>query len=228
MREGLLRALDDGVADRRLTLVSAPAGSGKTTLVAQWAARPSAGRAFAWLSLDPEDEDPVRFWDGVVAALARVLGLDFGARARAALRARGASLTKVVVPLVLNDLVLRDERAVVLVLDDLHAIEDPDALRSLAAFVARAPRSLHVAVTTRRDPPLGLPRLRARGELAEVRGPELRFTDTDAEAMLAALGADVTPAQLADLQTRTEGWAAGLQLAGLSLRHRPRGALIED
>jgi LuxR family maltose regulon positive regulatory protein len=224
-RDDLLARL--AAADARLTLVSAPAGSGKTTLVAQWARWPGEGRAFAWLSLDPEDEDPVRFWDGVIGALERVHGDGFGARARSALRARGASLTKVVVPLLLNALVDDADRRAVLVLDDLHAIEDPEALRSLAAFVERAPSTLHVAVTTRRDPPLGLARLRARGELAEVRGPDLRFTDDDAAAMLAALGADVSAEQLADLQLRTEGWAAGLQLAGLSLRDRPRGVLVE-
>src|SRR6476620_5347591 len=135
----------------RLTVVCAPAGSGKTTLVAQWADWPGDPRPFAWLSLDPEDEDPVRFWNGIILALERVYRDGFGAQVRAALRAPGVSLTRVVVPLLLNELVARGTPAV-LVLDDLHAIEDPEALRSLTAFVERAPATLHVAVATRRDP----------------------------------------------------------------------------
>src|SRR3954470_23678292 len=186
-RKALVTALSRA-GPRRLTLVSAPAGSGKTTLVAQWAAWPGEPRRFAWLSLDPEDGDPVRFWDGIISALGRHRP-GFGARPRAALRSSGTSLTRTVVPLWVNELAA-DGEPVVLVLDDLHAVEDPETLRALAALVERAPASLHVAVTTRRDPPLGLPRLRARGELTEVGARDLRFSDEDAASLLRALGAD--------------------------------------
>ncbi|HSD76905.1 MAG TPA: AAA family ATPase, partial [Solirubrobacteraceae bacterium] len=220
-REALVRAL---VADpyARLTLVSAPAGAGKTTLVAQWVASPLEHRAVAWLSLDPEDNDPVRFWDCVIAALGRVRP-GTGERARAALRAPGTDLTRVVLPLLVNDLAALPE-PVVLVLDDLHAVADDALLRSLAFLLDRAPPTLHVAVTTRADPPLPLARLRARGELVEVRAADLRFTDVEATALLAALGLELVAGEVAELQLRTEGWAAGLQLAGLSLRSRPATA----
>jgi LuxR family maltose regulon positive regulatory protein len=220
-REGLVRAL---MAEprARLTLVSAPAGSGKTTLVVQWVTSPEERRPAAWLSLDPEDNDPVRFWAGVIAALGRVHP-GVGDGAAAALRAPGTGLTTVVLPLLVNDLARLDE-PVVLVLDDLHVIAADQLLRSLAFLVDRAPAMLHVAVTTRADPPLPLARLRARGELVEVRAADLRFNDVEATAMLGGLGLDLVAGEMAELQLRTEGWAAGLQLAGLSLRSRPATA----
>src|SRR4051794_26773237 len=134
LRSGLA-ARDDLVAvlaaegAHRLTLVSAPAGSGKTTLVTQWAASAAERRPFAWLSLDPEDSDPVRFWDGILRALAHVWP-GAGERAAAALRAPGTSLTRTVVPLVVNE-VAEHADPVVLVLDDLHVVEDPEAVRAL-------------------------------------------------------------------------------------------------
>ena len=219
-REDLVRTLV-GNPLARLTLVSAPAGSGKTTLVAQWHASPDEDRRFAWLSLDPEDNDPVRFWDCVIAALARVQpGL--GGRAHAALHAPGTSPTMVVLPLLINELAELDE-PVVLVLDDLHLITDRDIHRSLAYLIDRAPPTLHVAATTRADPPLPVARLRARGQLVEVRTAELRFSDDEAAAMLEGLGLALLAPQVAELQLHTEGWAAGLQLAGLSLRGRAAG-----
>jgi LuxR family maltose regulon positive regulatory protein len=211
-----------GNPDARLTLVSAPAGSGKTTLVTQWLASAAEERRFAWLALDPEDGDPVRFWDCVVASLGRVRpGL--GARAQAALRAPRTSITMVVLPLLINELADLPE-PIVLVLDDLHAIGDPAVHRSLAFLIDRAPATLHLAITTRTDPPLPLARLRARRQLVEVRGTDLRFSDEEARAMLEGLGLALGSGEVAELQLRTEGWAAGLQLAGLSLRGRPAGA----
>src|SRR4051812_10343264 len=127
-REGLVAMLARP-RPHRLALVSAPAGSGKTTLAAQWAASPVEGRAFAWLSLDPEDADPVRFWDGILSALERVRPGTVDA-ARSALRAPRTSLTRTVVPLVINA-IAGDPEPLVLVLDDLHVIEDPEALRAL-------------------------------------------------------------------------------------------------
>src|SRR3954454_9621168 len=189
----------------RLTLVAAPAGFGKTTLLSQWATAPIESRPFAWLSLDPEDSDPVRLWYGIIAALDRVLP-GIGKQARAALRARGTSLTRTAVPLLINDLAMRPE-PLVLVLDDLHLIEQPEALRALTLLIERAPAGLHVAATARADPPLELPRMRARGQLLEVRAEDLRFSRDEAAAMLHGLGLDVEPAQLESLQSQTEGWA---------------------
>jgi LuxR family transcriptional regulator, maltose regulon positive regulatory protein len=205
----------------RLTLVAAPAGAGKTTLMAQWSASADEHRRFAWLSLDPDDDDPVRFWDCVIAAL-RHVHPGLGARAHAALHAPGTSPTMVVLPLLINELAALRE-PVVLVLDDLHVVTDRDIHRSLAFLVDRAPPTLHLAATTRADAPLPVARLRARGQLVEVRGSELRFSDAEAAAMLEGLGLAVLAGEVAELQLHVEGWAAGLQLAGLSLRGRPAG-----
>src|SRR4051794_36200708 len=217
---GSLLALLGAERRARLTLVSAPAGAGKTTLLSQWHAAAAEERPFAWLSLDPEDADPVRFWGLVVDAL-RTVHPGFGEQAAAALRAGRAGLTDVVVPLVVNE-AAGWPRATVLVLDDLHAIGDaPEVHRSLGFLLDHLPASLHVAVTTRSDPPLPVARLRARGELTEIRARDLRFTDAEAAALLhRGFGLELAGAQVARLQERTEGWAAGLQLAGLSLGRR--------
>jgi LuxR family maltose regulon positive regulatory protein len=219
VREELLERLAG--ADARLTLVSAPAGSGKTTLVAQWATWAGEARSFAWLSLDPEDADPVRFWGCVIGAL-RTAHPGFGAEALAALRAGAAAIGGAVVPLIINE-ALTLPRPTVLVLDDLHALGDEadDVYRTLAALLDRLPDTLQLAVTTRSEPPLPVPRLRARGLLAEIRAGDLRFTDDDAAALLRrGFGVELDPDAVARLQERTEGWAAGLQLAGVSLGRR--------
>jgi LuxR family transcriptional regulator, maltose regulon positive regulatory protein len=225
-REALVATLA-GAAHTRLTLLSAPPGSGKTTLLQQWHRAASPAQRFAWLSLDAGDDDPVRFWTCVIEAL-RMVAPGFGARAAGALRSPGASLDAVVVALLVNELAQLDGR-VVLVIDDLHVLSDREIHGSLAAFVERLPPTLHLAVATRTVPPWPLlPRLRARDEIVEVGALQLRFSDVEAAAYLTGLGLGLEAAQIADIQQRTEGWAAGLQLAGLSLRGRPeRDDLLE-
>jgi LuxR family maltose regulon positive regulatory protein len=217
-RDGLINALTaDGA--RKLTLVAAPPGFGKTTLLVEWNASEREERPFAWLSLDPADNDPVRFWGGVIEAL-RTVEPGVGAAALATLRARNVSLVEVVLPLLLNDLAGLDRR-LVLVLDDLHLVGEPRIHESLDFFVAQLPASLHLALATRADPPLPLARYRARGEMTEVRAAQLRFSDTETRALLNGilrLGLEVD--DVARLQRRTEGWAAGLYLAALSLHGR--------
>jgi LuxR family maltose regulon positive regulatory protein len=212
-------------ADRhaRLTLVSAPAGAGKTTLLAEWCASPHEQRRFAWLSLDPEDGDPVRFWGCVVTAL-RTVHPGFGERTLGALRSAHGRLLDVVVPLFVNEAAeLPDDT--VLVLDDLHVVGNPAVHGSLAFLVDRLPEPLRLAVATRGDPPLPLGRWRARGEVVEVRPSELRFSDHEAAALLLdRFGIRLEAGELTRLQARTEGWAAGLQLAALTLR---RGVGLE-
>jgi LuxR family maltose regulon positive regulatory protein len=226
-REGLvprseLVALLAGAEHTRLTMLSAPAGSGKTTLLQQWHLGAPASQPFAWLSLEPSDDDPVRFWTCVIEAL-RMVAPGIGARAEGALRSPGASLEEVVVPLLVNELRELPTR-VVLVLDDLHAVADEHIHRSLVAFVERLPVTLHLAIATRTDPPWPiLPRLRARDQLVEVRAGQMRFSEAEAGSYLTALGLDLSADQIAEIQYRTEGWAAGLQLAGLSLREHPEG-----
>ena len=206
-------------ASSRLTLVAAPAGSGKTSLLAEWHSDPREQRPFAWISLDAGDNDPVRFWDGVIAAL-RTVDPALGANVESALHSPGTTIAEHMLPLLINELSDRDE-SIVLALDDYHVIANGQIHRQIEAFIDRLPLSMHVAIATRSDPPLPLGRLRARAQLTEIRAADLRFDATEAEAFLnEMLGLDLDRNDVVALQDRTEGWVAGLQLAGLSLRDR--------
>jgi ATP/maltotriose-dependent transcriptional regulator MalT len=214
-RRDLLSVLRSG--SRRLTLVAAPPGFGKTTLLAEWAGE--EGPAVAWLSVDDDDNDPVRFFAYMIEALRREEP-ELGGRALAALRAPGADPVEVVLPLLLNDLAgLTGE--LVLVIDDYHLITNPEIHEALTYLIERSPPTFRLVLATREDPPLGLGRLRARGELSELRASELRFSEEETAAFLAdALGLKLSDDDVARLQARTEGWPAALYLAALSLRGR--------
>jgi len=206
--------------DFDVALIAAPAGAGKTTLLAAWHAAAEERRAFAWLSLDDDDNDPVRFWGGIVAAL-QTLHPEVGERAATALRARSVPLGDVSLPLLVGDLAALDA-PVVLALDDYHLIVDDEVHASVRWLLDHLPGTLTLAVATRADPPLPLSRLRARGQLREIRGLDLRCSVEQAAALLnGVLGLSLAPGDVAALRERTEGWAAGLQLAGLSLRSHP-------
>jgi LuxR family maltose regulon positive regulatory protein len=216
VRPRLVDRLTEGV-ESELTVVCAPAGFGKTALLADWARH--SGRAVAWLSLDAGDNDPVRFWRDVTAALE---GMRAGAGRGLAvlLRPPPRSFEAVVTALVNNLAAAPGELA--LVLDDYHLIESQAVHQSLGLLLEHLPAGLRLAVASRSDPPLPLARLRARGQLVEVRAAELRFTQEEAAALLReAVGHDLPDDAVAALAARTEGWAAGLQLAALSLRGRP-------
>jgi ATP/maltotriose-dependent transcriptional regulator MalT len=211
-RQRLVEALGEGLARGRV-LVCAPAGSGKTALLADWAR--GDGRPVAWLGLDGDDSDPARFWRYVVAALDR---------ARPGLAGRvgpppPGSVEGLVMALI-NELAADpgpDE--VLLVLDDYHLVDSGPVHESVALLLENLPPGLAVVVSGRADPPLPLARLRARGQLAELRAADLRFTDQEAAALLGETAGPGLPGPaVAALVARTEGWAAGLQLAGLSLR----------
>jgi LuxR family maltose regulon positive regulatory protein len=213
-RPRLVERLEEGLA-RGLLLVCAPAGFGKTSLLADWARR--GGRPVAWLSLDQADNDPARFWRHAVAALDR---------ARPGIAEQVAPLLgpppprsfEGLVTALINQLAARPDQ-VVLVLDDYHLVEAQPVRASLGFLLEHRPSGLHLALTSRADPPLALARLRGRGQLAELRDADLRFTAEEAAALLrGAVGPDLPEAAVAVLAVRTEGWAAGLQLAGLSLR----------
>jgi LuxR family maltose regulon positive regulatory protein len=222
-RRDLLAVLRGG-GSRRLTLLAAPPGFGKTTLLAEWAAAED-GPAVAWLSLDENDNDPARFFAYMATALRRVAP-DLGGRAVAALRSPGADLAEVVLPLFLNDLADLD-RDLVLVVDDYHVITNHEIHEALAYLIGRLPSAFRLVLATREDPPLPLGRLRASGELGELRVGQLRFSDEETAAFLTeALGLELSAEDVARLQARTEGWPAALYLAALSLRGRPDASML--
>ena len=216
-RPRLARRLDEGAA-RGLVLVCAPAGSGKTALLADWAR--SGGHPAAWLSLDDADNDPARFWRHAVAALDRACpGIE--ERVGPLLGPPAPSSFEGLVTALINELAAEPgDGQALLVLDDYHLIGSPPVHASLDFLLEHRPPGLHPVLASRADPPLPLARLRARGQLAELRAPELRFTADEAAALLAGkrVGADLPDAAMTALADRTEGWAAGLQLAALSLR----------
>ena len=207
--------------DHRLTLVSAPAGFGKTTLLTGWLAgladqepRVRAG----WLSLDAGDNDLVRFLTHVVAALEGA-GLEIGAGPEAV----DAAAPSAVLTALVNQVARAGGHAPagswVLVLDDYHVIEAAEVHEAVTFLLDHLPEQLHLVIATRADPPLPVARLRSRGQLAEVRAGDLRFTATEAEEFLnRSMGLSLRAADVDALDERTEGWIAGLQLAGLSLR----------
>jgi LuxR family maltose regulon positive regulatory protein len=216
-RQHLLRAFYDALVSHPLTLLSAPAGYGKTTLLATL---PSAFPELhlAWLSLDEDDNDPARFLAALIIAL-QVSNPAGGATAQILL----ASLTnpaaemRRVIDVLINDM-LQNQAEAYLVLDDLHLITEPAVYAMLNYLLERLPPSMHLAVATRHDPPLSLARLRARGQLAELRLPDLRFTLDEAGLFLnEKLHLGLSHDDLAALQSRAEGWAAGLRLLAGSL-----------
>jgi ATP/maltotriose-dependent transcriptional regulator MalT len=214
----------DGGEGPRLVLVAAPAGFGKTTLLAQWlaAAQPSQRRV-AWLALDPGDADLRRFLTHLVAAI-QTAEPEAGADALALLEAGGATPTDAVLVSLINDLDVLAGPTVV-ALDDYHVIDGTAVHEAVTFLLDNLPPHVTLAMTTRADPPLPLARLRARGELLEVRAADLRFTTDEAEVFLnEVMGLQLEPALVTALEARTEGWAAGLQLAALSARTRAGAA----
>jgi LuxR family maltose regulon positive regulatory protein len=210
----------------RLILVSAPAGFGKTTVVAAWLAALAAAPATAaepppraaWLALDAEDDAPPRFWSYVVAAL-QTAAPGVGLVAQAALASPQPPPIEPALVALLNDLAALDGR-LLLALDDYHRITAPAIHRGVELLLDHLPPQVCLLIATREDPPLALARLRARGQLAEVRAADLRFSPAEADAFLnAAQGLALPAPAVATLTARTEGWAAGLRLAALALRH---------
>ena len=216
-RPAPLRHLEEAV-DGRLTLVSAPAGFGKTTLLAEWLmASQNADRRFGWLSLDDRDRDPATFLRYVVAALQHAVP-GIGAAALELLASSPSAMEAALTALV-NDLAATPNE-VWLVLDDYHLVDAPVIGEAMTFLLDHLPAHAHLVIGTRADPGLPLPRLRARGQLVEVRAADLRFTQEEATAYLAASGAELAPDDVAALAARTEGWIAALQLAAHSLRGR--------
>jgi LuxR family maltose regulon positive regulatory protein len=215
---GRLLAELDAAVSTPLTLVSAAAGWGKTTLLAAWARLHH--REIAWLSLEESDDAPARFWTAVIAAL-RTRAPGVGVVALGMLRSPQPPPLSAVVTALVNDLTGVGEQGapLALILDDYQVIEEPAIHESLALLLAHLPAGMRLIVASRIDPALPLARLRARGQLAELRAADLRFTPEDAGDFLRnALGSPLAEDEVLALARRTEGWAAGLQLAGLALR----------
>src|SRR4051812_14853763 len=224
-RGELIQRLRHGL-HRRLNLVAAPAGWGKTTLLAEWLTVED-DVAFAWLTLDEDDNDPARFWSYVAAALRRA-GVEVPAAFEAAVAAPGTAVSETALPVLVNTLAHAAHEHV-LVLDDYHLISDPAIHDGVRFLLGHLPLTSHLVIATRSEPPVDVSRLRARGELGEILSEQLRFSEAEATALLndtleLELGAD----DLHRLSDRTEGWAAGLYLAGLSLRDRVGADLDED
>jgi LuxR family maltose regulon positive regulatory protein len=246
LRLRLLNRLDEGLG-RRLTLISAPAGSGKTTLAASWlhglGGRKQAAPRVAWLSLEPEDNDPIRFLTHFVAALQRI-DSKVGQTARPYLETPHALNLHHLMTLLINDLAGLSEPSAerraapkaerlpeqrpdpkpeqsVLVLDDYHVINHSDLQEAVAFFLEHLPSNFHLVVVTREEPLLPLPRLRVRWEVTEIRTQDLRFTGEETVIFLKrTMGLALTAEEVRALEDRTEGWIAGLQMAALSLRGR--------
>jgi LuxR family transcriptional regulator, maltose regulon positive regulatory protein len=228
LRPRLVQRLNQGLeAGRRLTLISAPAGFGKSLCASEWAA--SLGRQpVAWLSLDASDNDPGRFFIYLIAALqklepaARLPGV--GAEIAGVLASGQLPPAELISTSLVNDLLALTSPAgrSLLFLDDFHVIQHPMILSVLEKLVANLPPALHLVLLTREDPALPLARLRANNLLTEVRAADLRFTGAETQHFLNDLmGLSLAHSDLAALEERTEGWIVGLQLAGLSMRERP-------
>ena len=210
-------------AESALTLVSAPAGFGKTTLLTEWLAdAPADGRSAAWLSLDQRDNDPAIFWTYLIAAL-QTASPGVGTGALVALQSPPAPI-EAVLAILLNDLGAVSG-SVVLVLDDFHVIDAREIHEGVVFMLEHLPPRFHLVIAGRADPALPLSRLRGRGELVEIRAADLRFTPDEAATYLnEVMGLVLRAEDVAALEGRTEGWIAALQLAALSLRGRDDAA----
>ena len=214
LRPRLIEQMNKGL-HRKLTLISAPAGFGKSTLVSEWIA--SCGRPVAWLSLDEGDNDFTRFLTYLIAALQTILPM-IGAEVQRMLQSPQTPPSESLLHILLNEMAGISEH-IVLVLDDFHLIEDKEIGKALIFLLERLPPQLHLVITTREDPNLPLARLRARDQLTELRAADLRFTQAEAAEFLdQVMGLSLSEGDIASLEARTEGWIAGLQLAAISMQ----------
>jgi LuxR family maltose regulon positive regulatory protein len=235
-RPRLIERLNAGIRGK-LTLISAPAGFGKTTLLSEWVGL--CGQPIAWVSLEQGDNDPVRFWAYCIAALQRTQARSsgttktapseaetveaqtaVGAAALAMLRSARPPSTEAILTTLINDVAaITDDFG--LVLDDYHAIDAQSIHAGLAFLLDHLPPQMHVVIASRSDPPLPLARLRTRGQLTELRAADLLFTPDEAATFLNdVMGLGLSAGDVAALETRTEGWIAGLQVAALSMQGR--------
>jgi len=225
LRPRLIERLNEGL-HRKLTLISAPAGFGKTTLLSEWLS--GCERPAAWLSLDEGDSDPTRFLAYLVAAL-RTIAANIGEGALGVLQSPRPPPTESILTALLNEIsTIPDD--FVLVLDDYHVVDAKPVDDALTFLLDHLPSQMHLVIATREDPNLPLARLRVRGQLGELRAADLRFTPDEAAGFLnEVMGLNLSAEDIAALETRTEGWIAGLQLAALSMRgHKDATSFIQS
>jgi LuxR family maltose regulon positive regulatory protein len=223
-RPRLIERLNAG-ARRKLTLISAPAGFGKTTLLSAWAQQ--CARPVAWISLDAGDNDPARFWAYVIAAL-QMVQADLGEAALLALQSPQPPPMEGLLTSLINEIAQVSD-PFTLVLDDFHTIANPPIHDGLMFLLDHMPPSMHLILSSRADPPWPLARLRARRELTELRARDLRFTAEEASVFLDdVMDLNLSSEDVAALEARTEGWIAGLQMASLALQgHVHRSEFIQ-
>jgi LuxR family maltose regulon positive regulatory protein len=221
-RPRLIERLDEGLAKGgRLTLVSAPAGFGKTTLVSEWIA--SCGKPVAWVSLDEGDNDLVRFISYLIAAL-QTIKAGIGESLFVALQSHQPPSTEVILTALLNE-ISAIPKNFLFILDDYHSIDSQPVDQALAFLVEHLPPQMHMVIATREDPSIPLARLRARGQLTELRAADLQFTRSEAAEFLnQMMGLNLSEGDIDALEARTEGWIAGLQMAALSMQGREDSA----
>jgi LuxR family maltose regulon positive regulatory protein len=226
-RPRLIERLNEGLSSgRKLTLISASAGFGKTTLVSEWVV--SRKRPIAWLSLDEGDNDPTRFLTYLVAALQTVVA-NIGEGVLGALQSPQPPPPETILTALLNEITTIPDNFV-LVLDDYHTIDSKAVDSALAFLLEHLPPQMHLVIATREDPHLPLSRLRVRSQLTELRAADLRFTPSEAADFLnQVMGLNLSAEDIAALETRTEGWIAGLQLAAISMQgHQDTASFIQS
>jgi LuxR family maltose regulon positive regulatory protein len=231
-RPRLIERLNEGLRlGHRLTLISAPAGFGKTTLLSEWvqamgratppiAVAPGPPKRTGWLSLDESDNDPARFLAYFIAALNRVAGIEetIGEAALNMLQSPQPPSAEAILTSLINE-VASIPKKIIIVLDDYHLIEAQSIYKALIFLLEHLPPQVHLVIATREDPHLSLARLRARGQLTELRATDLRFTSSEAAEFLSqVMGLDLSAEDITALENRTEGWIAGLQLAAISMQ----------
>jgi len=216
-RPRLVQVLENGYqAGKRVTLVCAPAGFGKTTIVREWIKAIEPEKPFGWLSLDDGDNDPVRFLIYLVSAIEKV-NTEIGQTILASLNSPQIPSLIDLVETLINEISFVSE-SFLIVLDDYHLIKKVEVHSILQLLLKRQPDALHLVIITREDPPFSLPRMRVQGQLTEIRERDLRFTLSEAQAFLVrTMGLELSAQDIGKLEERTEGWAAGMQLAALAL-----------